>query len=132
MVVTRPLTLFAFNVNVGQKMHFYFFNPLSFALFASAAFDVKRKTAGLVAQSPGLARLGEYFADKRKRSGVSRGIGARGASYGRLVNTNHFIYIVRAFNSPMFARLFARAVKMPGQCFGQNVVYEQIGRASCR
>src|SRR3989344_2700794 len=45
LIVPRAFAFFALHINVGQKMHFYLFYPLTLAFFASPPFDVKTEPA---------------------------------------------------------------------------------------
>ena len=74
LIITAAAAFFAFNVDVGQKVHFNFFQPLAFAMFAPAAFDVKAESSGAVTANLRFVAFGEKIADDGKNSGVSRRI----------------------------------------------------------
>jgi hypothetical protein len=76
VIVALTLALFAGNIDVREKMHLYFLDPVAAAGFTPSAFDIKGKTTGSVAADFGLFQIGEQIANMGKGSGVSRRIGA--------------------------------------------------------
>src|SRR5450755_623058 len=90
-VVTAAAADIALHVHVGQEIHFDAALAFALASFAASAGDVEREASGLVSA---LARLGQHsveVADRGKNSRVGRGIRARRAADGRLVDANDLV-----------------------------------------
>ena len=116
-VVAFAVADVARDVDVGQKVHFDFQYAIAFAGFATAAFDVERKTARLITALFRGRYLSEQFAHRREQAGVGRGIGARGAANRRLIDVNHFVEMFQAVNLVVWRRLLRGAVDLA--CGGQ-------------
>ncbi len=69
-VVTLPIAVGAFDVNIGQKVHLNYPNASSFARFTTTSFHVKRKPACLKSTNLGIGCQLEQLADIGKYSGV--------------------------------------------------------------
>jgi len=114
-----------FNQNMIVLSHYLDFDyPVAFALFASAALDVKTKPPRFIAAPFGLGHLGKKLAYMRPRAGVGDGIAARRFADRVLVNNNNFIYMLKPFDGFMRARLFFRAGKFFGYGAEQNIMYQ--------
>jgi len=64
-VVTPALADFTRNVDVGQKMHLDFHEPIALTRLAAPALDVEREPARPVAAQLGLGEIGEQLPDRR-------------------------------------------------------------------
>ena len=96
-LVARALAFFADQFDVGQKLHFDGDGAIALAGFAAASGDIEREVAGGEAALLGLGQRGKQFADGVEGLDVGDGIGARRAPDGRLVDQNHFVDVVVAF-----------------------------------
>src|ERR1700720_2367937 len=97
-VVAAAAADFAGDVHVGEKIHFDTAQPVALAGFAAAALHVEAEAARLVAALARFREHGEEFADRREDAGVGRGIRARRAADGRLIDLDHLVDLCRAFD----------------------------------
>ena len=67
-------------------------------------FTLKLKRPGLVAALARFGQHGEEFADRREDAGVGRGIRARRAADGRLIDLDHFVDLLGAFDGAELRR----------------------------
>src|SRR5271163_4332352 len=114
LIVTAAVTNFAGDINIGHKIHLDAALAVSLAGLATTAGDVERKSSWLVAALAGLGEHREEITDGSEDASVSRGVRARGATDGRLVNADGFVDLLEALDLVVFARLFTRAVKLFG------------------
>ena len=70
-VVAFPGALVAWNVNVGQEMHFDLDYTISLARFAAASFDIKAEPTRLISTGSSFLRLREELSDGREETGIS-------------------------------------------------------------
>src|SRR4029453_6267773 len=85
-IVASPVTHFALDINVGQKMHLDLNQSAAFAILAATAFDVKTETSGIIATHSGGGKLREQLPNGGERAAVSDRISSRGAPNRTLVN----------------------------------------------
>src|SRR5205085_1067760 len=105
----------------GKEVHLDAFEAVALARLAAPALDVEGEAARLVAA---LARLGEHrvkLAYRREESGVGRGVRARRAADGRLVNLYALIYVLKPLGRVVLARLFERAVEVARESAIKNI-----------
>src|SRR6185369_8773518 len=95
-VVARALAFGAFDEDIGQEVHLDPLHTLALAGLAAAALYVKAEAAVPVAADFGFAGFGEGLADEIEYAGVGRGVTARGATNGRLVDFDDFVDTARA------------------------------------
>ena len=84
------------DVNVGQKMHLDANDAVALARLAAAALDVERKSPRPVTAHARLGQLRKQLADMGKQTGVSRGIRARRAPDGALIDVNDLVEMLDA------------------------------------
>ncbi len=104
-VVARAAADVAEDVDVGQEVHLDALHAVALARLAAPALDVEGEAAGLVAA---LARFGQHrvqLADGREEPGVGRGVRARRAADGRLVDLDHLVDVLQPFDRVVLARL---------------------------
>ncbi len=101
-------------------MHLDLDDAVALAGFASAPLDVEREATGFIAARLRFGQTGEPFADRRERSRIGRGVGARGAADGRLVDINNFIEPFNALDPVMRARMVAVVVQLLRDGFVQR------------
>ena len=82
---------FALNVNIGQEMHLDFDKAATFAIFASAAFDIETETAGIISAHTRRRQLRKELADRRECACISDRVRARCAPDGALVDDDGFV-----------------------------------------
>src|SRR5215475_14011426 len=70
-IVASPVTHFALDVNIRQKMHLDLDQSAAFAIFAATAFDVKTETSGIIAAHSGGGKLREQLSDGSERAAIS-------------------------------------------------------------
>ena len=95
-VVAAAAADFAGDIHIRQKIHFDAAQAVALAGFAAAAFYVEAEAAGLVAALARFGKHGEKFADGRENAGVRRGIRARRAADGRLIDLDDFVDLLDA------------------------------------
>ena len=86
---------------------------------------MKLKRPGLVAALARFGQHGEEFADRREDARVGRGIRARRAPDGRLVDLDHFVNLLGAFDRAERAGALHRAVERLRQRAIENVVHQR-------
>ena len=91
MIVAFAVADIAGDVYIGQEVHLYAADAVSLARLASAALDVEREPPCLVAAHVCVARRGKKVAYVVEKPGVGRGVGARRAPYGALVDVYHLV-----------------------------------------
>ena len=103
-VVAPALALLARHVDVRQEVHLDRDDAVALAGFASAALDVEREAAGLVAARPRFGQHREQLADEREQPGVGRGIRPRRAADRRLIDLDDLVDQIRSPRSPRARR----------------------------
>ena len=98
------------------------FEPVALAGFAAAALHVEAEAAGLVAALARFRQHGVEIADGREEAGVGGGIRARRAADGGLIDLDHFIDVLEAFDGIVRAGLVVRPVDLVGQRAIEDVV----------
>ncbi len=93
-------------------MHLDLDDAVALAFLAAAALDVEGEAAGFVAARLGFGEAREPFADGREGAGVRRGVGARRAADGRLVDVDDLVEMFQAFDAVVGRRVFAGAVQL--------------------
>ena len=112
------------DVDVGEKMHFYFINAVALTSLATATFDVKREASRFVAANFGLGLGGEEVADGGKDAGVGCRIRTRGATDRRLVDDDDFVEIVDAFDTVVKTGDGLGMIKLGLEFFSEDFVDE--------
>ena len=107
-------------------MHLDLNESVSFAGLAASSFDIERKPSRTVALHLGICSRSEHITDHIEKSDISRRVGTRRSSNGRLVNADAFIHSVKSVNSFILSRDVVRPVQSHIQCFENNVI--QKGR----
>ena len=123
-VVAATVADVAGDEDVGEEMHFDFERAVALAMFAASAFDVEAEASGVVAADTGGGDLREKFADGAEGTGVGGGIGARGASDGRLVDHDEAVDLSGTEDGVVRAGCFLGAVEVAGQGGAEDVVDE--------
>ncbi len=85
------MTDIAGDIDIRQKMHLYFYDPVSTTGFTPSPFNVKTKSPGLIPSYSRFGRSGKKFSDIRKNTGICSGVGTRGSADGRLIDMDDFI-----------------------------------------
>ena len=89
----------AFDIHVGQEIHFNLYLAVTLTCLTAAALDIKRKASRCVSAGLGFGQTGKEITDVGKHPRVCGRITARGAADGRLVNIDHFVNIFHAANN---------------------------------
>src|SRR5690348_6776596 len=110
-IVALAAAYLAGDVNIGQEMHLDADDAVALARLAAAAFHVERKTPRPVAAHPPFRQLREKLADVREEPRVRRRIRTRRAANGALVDVNHLVEMLDAFEALVGARALAAAVE---------------------
>ena len=112
------------HIQIGQKIHFDFPQPVALALFATAAFRVKAEAARAETALLRLAGRGVKFANVVEHARVSRRIAARRASQRRLVHGNHFVDRLDAVQRLERSRLSDVRAKFAAQRRHQGLIHQ--------
>ena len=109
------MTDLARHIDIGQEVHFDSDSSIASAVFATAAFNVKREATLLVSTNLGFRGLREEGANFVENSGVGSGIGTWRATDGRLVYVNNFIELIQARDGAVSSRNNSRAIEFIGE-----------------
>ena len=124
-VVARALADLAGHVDVGQEVHLDLEDAVAFAGLAAAALDVEAEAAGLVAAHARFARLAEEVAYRIEYARVRRGIRARRAADGLLVDVDDLVDVLESLDLLVLARLALHVVEARGDALVENLVDER-------
>ncbi len=94
-------------------MHLDLDDAVALAGLAAPALDVEREASRRIAARLGFRQLREPFADRRESAGIGRGVRARRAADGRLVDVDHLVEMFDALDLVMRGRVLMRAVQPP-------------------
>ena len=111
-VVAPPLAHVARDVDVRQKVHFDFDDPVALTGLAAAALDVEREPSGAEAAHLGVLRGGVKLADVGEYAGIRRRVGARRAPDGGLIDLDHLVERLNPADFPARAGTRPRAVEI--------------------
>src|SRR5690606_16469076 len=95
-VVAFALADIAGDVDVRQEVHLDLDDAVALAGFAAAALDVEREAPGRIAARLRFRQAGEPVADRGEGAGIGRGVRARRAPDGRLVDVDHLVEMFEA------------------------------------
>src|SRR5207244_2796974 len=107
-VEPRSLACAAGHLHVGHEIKLGGDYAFSLALLASAALDVEAEASGLVAALHRQRRLSEEIANVVVEADVGGGVGAAVAADGRLIDADHFMYMIGAVDAIVLAGKRAR------------------------
>ena len=107
-VVALAVADVAGDVDVGQEVHLDLDDAVALAGLAAAALDVEGEAPRLVAARLGFRQVGEPVADGREGAGVGRGVGARRAADGRLVDVDDLVEEFQALDAVVIGGVLAR------------------------
>ncbi len=79
-VIAFAFAGFARNINIGQEVHFDFFDPIAGTGFTTATLDIEAETTSFVATRTCFGSFGEEVANVREDASISSGVGARRAA----------------------------------------------------
>ena len=85
-LVALPAAVGAGKVDVGEKLHLDMLPACARTAGAAAGAGIEGEVAGLESGDDGFRRGAEKFADRRECAYIARGIAARGAPEGALVD----------------------------------------------
>ena len=116
-VIAFSLAYITGNINIRQKMHFYFNNAVTLTGFTAPAFHIKRKTAGVEAAQLSVLRGCVQVADVRKHAGIGCRVGTGGSADGSLVDLDHLVQLRYAPDLFKGAGTAFRPVQLRSQIF---------------
>ena len=102
LVVAFTVAGVAGHVNVGEKVHLDTANAVALAHLTASALDVKGEASRGIASRLRVGSHGKKLADIRKKSRIGRGIRARCASDGALVDGNDLVKVFDALDAVKF------------------------------
>ena len=112
------------DVNVRQEVHFDLHKAVAAARLAAAALDVEGEAAGAVAARLRVRRGGEQVADVGKQARIGRGVRARRAADGALVDDDCLVEVLDALEAVVPAGADARTVEHGRELFADDLVDE--------
>ena len=112
------------DVDVRQEVHFDLHKAVAAAGLAAAALDVEREAAGAVAAGLCVSRGGEQVADVGKQARIGRGVRARRAADGALVDDDCLVEVLDALEAVVPAGADARTVQHGRELFADDLVDE--------
>ena len=110
--------------DVREEVHLDLHKSVAAAGLAAAALGIEREPARAVAARARVCRRGEQVADVVEDTGVGRGIGARHAADGALVDADDLVEVLQALNAVEFPRPRAGTVEATGELFIEDLVDE--------
>src|SRR5690625_8046819 len=96
MVIALPFTAIAEHIDINQKVHFLPDYFIALTSFATPAFDIKGKTAGIVTTQTCFGHSGEKLPYGGKQARISGRIAAWRTTNGALVNQYELIECIQA------------------------------------
>ncbi len=96
-IVTSAAANIAEHVDIGKEIHLDAFETIAFARLTTPAFDVEREAPGFITALARLRQHGVQLANRRKQSGVRRGIRSRRAANRRLVDLDYLVDVLQSF-----------------------------------
>ena len=119
-VVAAALALLARDVDVGQEVHLDRDHAVALARLAAAALDVEREAARLEAARLRVGHHREQIADEGEQAGVGGRIRSRRAADRRLIDLDHLVDQLDAFDAIVRAGLVRRpgTASAPATCRG--------------
>ena len=103
-VVAAALALLARHVDVGQEVHLDRDDAVALARLAAAALDVEREASRLEAARLRVRHHREQIADEGEQAGVGRRIRSRRPADRRLIDLDHLVDELDAFDPVVRAR----------------------------
>ena len=125
LIVTAAVTYLAEDINIRKEVHFNAALTVTLTGFASATLDVEGEAAWFVAALARLGKHGKEVADGGEDAGVGGGIGAGGASNGRLIDLDDLVELVDTDDGAVLAGLLAGAVELLGEGAVKDVVHKR-------
>ena len=114
-IVSFPVAFFAVHINIRQEIHFNHFHSPSFTYFASATFNIKRKTTGSIAPDFSFWYGSKQGSDFGKESAIRGWIASWCSTDWRLINFNHFINMLQPLHRMKRHGRYFTIVTMLGQ-----------------
>ncbi len=124
-VIALSFADLAWNIYVGQEVHFYLDYSVSFAGFAPSALYVEREPSAGVSFHFRVVGVGKKVADIGENSRVGGRIGAGRSSYGGLVDGYYFVKVFKTVHSLEASRANFGAVELSGKVFVDYLVYQR-------
>src|SRR5713226_4509325 len=98
LLEAHALTLFAYQFDVGEKLHFLYLNAVAFAALAASARHIEAEVRRVESVSLSFARRSEQIANRIVDLDVRNRVRARRAAYRRLIDEHDIIQVLRSVN----------------------------------
>ena len=103
-------------------MHLDFDNTITGACLASSAFYVKTESSLFIAARFGIRGRREQITDQIKHTRISCRVGPRGTPDRRLIDSDHFIHLIKSFDPFVFSRNSTRTIQVSCKLLVQNLI----------
>ena len=121
-VITPAAADLTGHIDIRQEMHLDLDDAVAAAGFASAALHIETEPALAVASGLGILGGGEQISDLVEHSRIGGRIRTGCPADGRLIDVDHLVQLVDAFNSRMSAGHAPRPVQVPCQMLVKDLV----------
>ena len=110
------------DIDVGEEVHFDFYQTVAAACLAPAALGIERESARTVAARSGVLRGGEQIADVAEQTRIRRGVRAGASADRALVDADDLVQMLQTLDAIELSGARARAVQARGELFIENFV----------
>ena len=110
------MALFAWDVDIGQELHFDFLYSISLAFLASSSFHVEGESSRCVSSHFRVVGHGEDLPDRIEHSSIGCWIRPRCSSDWRLVDDDHLVDVLQSHNILVFPRPFGFEAEFLADC----------------
>ena len=116
-VIAFSSTHFTRYIYIRQEMHLNLNDSISAAGLTASALHIEAESSFFIASRFCIRCCCEQITNQIKYTRICCRIGTRCSSNRRLINVDHFIYLLQPFNSRMPSRNCSCMVQFFGKCF---------------
>ena len=124
-IKSAPLTNWAGNPNIGEKIHLNLVRTITVTGFAATPLNIEAEPPRLVPTPFRFWQLSIEVADIVKDLDVGRWIRSRSTSNGRLVNCDQLVKVLKSLNPFMLSRITFAIHQIASQRIGENILHER-------
>ena len=123
-VVAFSAADFTGDVNIGEEVHLYFNDSVTAAGFTSAALHIEAEPSFFITPCLGILCGSKQIPYHIKYAGISSRIGTGRTPDRGLINIDHLIQLLYAFNAFVLPGNGPRPVQIPGQSLIQDLIHK--------